>query len=145
MTTDAILSNVLVQVNPNIDGSPTPAYLTIQEVTGLSGLGETAPLLRATHFQSTSEEYIAGLADGEEFTIECNRVHESPSAQDKMVSYKGLTKRFQVTDKDLSVSPNTSVVYTFDAVILGWTLGPQLGDVSKINYTCKISGGITVT
>lgn len=139
--TDAILSNILVEFQ--LATSPI-TWETLEEVTSLGGVGETAPLVRATHFQSTSEEYIAGLADGEEFTIECNRVHTAANIQDNVVGYKGLTKTVRVTDKDTSVSPVTTVLYTMSVVVLGWTVTPQLGDVSKINFTCKISGGITV-
>ena len=140
--TDAILSNVLVEISPDGTASPT-VWHTVPEVTALSGLGETAPLVRATHFQSTSEEYISGLSDGEEFTIEANNVHQSPDVLAIVKGFKGLTKAMRITDKDTSVSPNTTRVYTFDAVQLGWTFAPALGDKGTITFTCKISGGVT--
>lgn len=142
MSTNALLTNVLIEV---LDTSTSPnAYDAVEEVTSLSGLGETTPQVRATHFQSTSEEYIGGLADGEEFNLECNRIHTGGSAQAKLVSYKGLTKSFRVTETDTSVSPNTTVIYTFDALVQGWTNNPSLGDIQKISFSGKISGGITV-
>lgn len=141
--TDAILSNILVERQ---DATTSPvSYDALEEVTDLSGVGETAPLVRATHFQSDSEEYIAGLADGDEISISCNRVHTSPSTQDQLVADKGSTITVRITDTDTSVSPNTTEVYTFQAVVLGWNITPQLGDVNKINYTLKISGGVTIS
>ena len=147
MTTNAILSNVLVKVaTQKLSALPSPeVWKTLPEVTSLSGLGESTPLVRATHFQSTSEEYIGGLADGDEFTVECNNVHASPDILKVIKGYKGLTKYVQVVDRDTAVSPNTTRTYKFDAVVMGWSYGPQLGDRGTISFTFKISGGVTET
>ncbi|WP_372810081.1 hypothetical protein [Litorivivens sp.] len=147
MTTNAILSNILVEIfTQKFASLPSPQVVkTIPEVTELSGLGESTPLVRATHFQSTSEEYIGGLADGDEFTITCNSVHQSPDILALVKSYKGLTKYMRVTEKDTSVSPNTSRIYTFDAVVMGWSLAPALADKGSVSFTFKISGGVTET
>lgn len=145
MSTDTYISNILVEIaTEKLSSLPSPkVWNTIPEVTALSGLGETAPLEDATHFQSTSREYIGGLADGDEFTVETNSVHLSPDVLALVKSYKGLTKYMRVTDKDLSVSPNTTRTYTFDAVVLGWSLAPTVGSIGKVNFTFKISGGVT--
>ena len=145
MATNAILSNVLVEIFTTPQASlPSPNVVnTIPEVTGISGLGETAPLVRATHFQSTAEEYIGGLTDGDEISLECNSVHQSPDVLKIVKGYKSLTKYMRITEKDTAVSPNTTRVYTFDAVVLGWTLSPALADAGKVNFTFKISGGVT--
>ena len=143
--TNAILSNILVEIaTTTLAGAASPiVYNTAPEVTSLSGLGETTPLVRATHFKSTSEEYIGGLADGDEFTLECNSVHQSPDVLSIIKGYKGLTKYMKITDTDSSVSPNTNRIYTFDAVVMGWSLAPQLADRGLVNFTFKISGGVT--
>lgn len=144
MTTNAILSNILVEIfTQKLASLPSPnVTYTVPEVTELSGLGETTPLVRATHFQSTSEEYIGGLADGDEFTVTCNSVHQSPDVLAIIKSYKGLTKYMRVTERNTSVSPNTVRVYTFDAVCMGWTLAPSLADKGSVSFTFKISGGV---
>ncbi len=145
MTTNAILSNVLVEINTNKFSELTSPQVwnTVPEVTSLSGLGESTPLEDVTHFQSTSREYIGGLADGDEFTLESNNVHQSPDVLALVKGYKGLTKYMRVTEKDTSVSPNTERVYTFDAVVMGWSFAPEVGGAGQINYTFKISGGVT--
>jgi len=141
MTTNAMISNLLVEVAAAVVSPQT--YDTLEEVIDFPSMGETAPLEDVTHFQSTSREYIGGLPDGDEFTIQCNRVHTASSTQTKMETYKALTKLFRVTETDTAVSPITTKVHTFSAVVLGWSYGPAVGSRATISYSCKITGGVT--
>jgi len=129
----------------NISVSPN-AYQTIEEVKSLSGLGKTNPLIDTTSFDSAAREYIAGLADGSEVTIECVRVHTASNKQDDLVSDvdSGLTSSFQLTVTNELTSPNLTVTYTFSAVCLSWTITPSFDDANMIAFTLKISGDITV-
>ena len=66
MATNAFLGGITFArkdtgVSPNV-------YRSIEEVIDLPNFGETAPLVKATHFASTAQEYIAGLADGDELS-----------------------------------------------------------------------------
>lgn len=140
MTTNAYLSNIKVELYN--DDSPE-TFSELEEVTGGVTVGETAPLVDVTHMQSTSREYISGLADGDEFSIECNATMASPSVQQRFIALKGLTKTLRVTATNTSVSPNTQRTYRFSAVFLGWGLTPAVGEADKLNFTFKISGGIT--
>ena len=144
MTTNAFKPSVTIQVNLNASTVSPQNFVTIPEGTEVS-FGETTPLLDATHYQSTSREYIGGLADGEEFSCTCNRVHSSPNYQATLIGLKGLTRTMKVTITDTSVSPNTSVIYMFDTVILGWNEAPPVGEIDKITFNFKISGGITLS
>lgn len=143
MTTNAFLGGIAF-ARQNVTTSPE-TWDALEEINDLPSIGETAPLVNVTHFGSTSMEYIAGLADGDEFTISCNRVHASPSVQDAFIAEKGLTKTYRVVHTDTSVSPNTVKTYTFSAVNLGWSLSPSIEDKNSIGYTFKLSGGITIT
>ena len=129
----------------NISGSPY-AYETIEEVKSLSGLGKTNPLIDTTSFDSTAREYIAGLADGSEISVECVRVHTASSKQDNLISdvNNKLTSGFQLILTNESTSPNLTKTYTFNAVCLSWTIAPSFDDANMISYTLKISGDITV-
>ena len=142
MSTNAYLSNILFQLV--VTGSPT-TYVEIEEVLEPPSVGETAPLVDVTHTQSTSREYIGGLADGDEFSCTCNRVISSPSGQNQLIALKGLTRTFRVTSKDTSESPNATSSYTFDAVILGWSIQPAVGEQDKIAFSFKISGGVAIS
>jgi len=126
-------------VSPNV-------YTAVEEVSSLSGLGKTNPLIDATSFDSTAREYIAGLADGQELSVECKRVHTASSVQDSVVTDvdNGTTRNFQLVITDASVSPNLTKTYTFAAVCLSWVVTPSFDDANMIAFTLKISGAITV-
>jgi len=130
----------------NISGSPE-IYEAIEEVINLSGLGTTNPLVDATSHDSAAREYIAGLGDGSELTIECNRVQTSGNNQDDLVAdvEAGTTSTFQIVLTDASVSPNTVFTYTFSAVCLSWNVTPSFDDKHVIEFAVKITGAIVVT
>jgi hypothetical protein len=140
MATNSYLSNIKVE----LVGTASPeTFSEIEEIMGGVTVGETATTIDVTHFQSTSREYIAGLADGDEFSLECNATHTSPSIQQQFIALKGQTRTLLVTATNTGVSPNTIKTYRFSAVFLGWGLAPAVGEADKLNFSFKISGGIT--
>lgn len=145
MATNAFLSRETIEINLNANGVSPLNYVTLPEGSEISGFGESTPLVDVTHYGSTSREYIGGLADGDEFSITCNRVHASPNYQETLMStLKGLTRGMRITETDASVSPNTSTIYTFDVVVLGYTINPPVGDRVQITFNFKITGGVTI-
>ncbi len=128
----------------NISVSPN-TYDTIEENAALSGIGVTNPLVDVTSHDSTAREYIAGLADGSEITLESNYIQTASSKQLDLMSDidNKLTSGFKLTMLDASVSPNTSKTFTFNAVCLSWSVAPSFDDKHMITFTLKISGGIT--
>lgn len=124
------------------NGASPEVYSTVVEVTNLGGFGKTNPLVDVTSHDSTAREYIAGLADGSEISVEGNRVHSSPSVQDALIADvdAGTTRNFKLTLTD-GVTP---VVYTFAAVCLSWMITPSFDDKNTISFSLKITGAITV-
>lgn len=143
MTTNAFLSNISIQLCLSALTVSPQVYVQIPEANDLPNFGESTPLEDVTHFGSTSREYIGGLADGDEFTLACNRVHSSPNYQDSIIGLKGLTRAMRIVETDTSVSPNTTRTYDFNVVILGWSLAPGVGSKHTINFNFKITGGVT--
>lgn len=136
-----ILSNIAVQLK---DTTVSPnTYSNLENPSGGITVGQTAPLVRVTNFQDLSERYIAGLADGVEFSVECMATHASPSVQQEFIALNKLTRTLRIVNTDTSVSPNTIRYYEFQAVFLSWSLQPELGGPDKLNFTFKISGDIT--
>ena len=139
MTTSAFVGDFTVGV-ATVD-SPA-SYDSLPEVISISGLGATNELIDATHFGSNgSREYISGLADGVEISVESNYVQNNV-IQERVISDVAAknTVNVQVTVTD--GSPNTT--FTFAAVALGWTLNPAVDDRNTITFVFKISGAITV-
>ncbi len=145
MSTNSFLSRLLIQINLNQASVSPEVFVEIPEVNDFPSFGESTPLEDVTHFQSTSREYIGGLADGDEFSMTCNRVHRSPDIQGSLIALKGLTRTLKVTERDASVSPNTTKVYRANVVILGWSLAPGVGTKQSITFNFKITGGVSIT
>jgi hypothetical protein len=124
--------------------SPTD-YDDVEEVYAISGLGKTNNLVDVTNFDSPTGtmEYIAGLADGAEITIECNRIPEASPAteqQNMIAAVDAQTNRlFQIAYQ--GVSPEET--FNFEGVPLSWTVTPSPTERNTISFTVKISGAIT--
>lgn len=121
-----------------------PNYVTLPEVTEVSGLGASVPLVDVTHFASTSKEYIGGLEDGSEISVTSNFLADN-STQDLLTGsgFNGSGKTFgmQFTTTD---GTNT-ITYTFEVVNLGYEITPAIDDKNSIAYTFKISGAIVAS
>jgi hypothetical protein len=139
MTTSAIVGGITVK-RQHTSGSPL-TYVEVPEVISISGLGVTNDLVDATHFGSAgSREYIAGLADGQEVTIECNYVANSAQQGAFMTGVEAKeTGNFQILVS--GSSPNET--YTFAAVYISYGFNPSVDDRDTITFAIKISGAIT--
>lgn len=121
-----------------------PVFNAIEEAFSISGLGQTNQLIDVTNFDSPvgTMEYIAGLADGSEITIECNRIpHESPPTiqQDMIDAVEAKANReFQIAY--VGVTPEET--FTFTAAPMSWSLTPNTTDKNTISFSIKISGDI---
>jgi len=142
MTTRANISRWKFRLG---DTSSPPDYNDVEEVYSISGLGKTNNLVDVTSFDSPTGtmEYIAGLADGTEITVECRRIpNESPpNEQQNMIAAvnAGLNRAFEIAYT--AVSPEET--FDFQGVPLSWTLVPSTTDANSIQFTVKISGEIS--
>ena len=136
--TDAFIGGLAVKRG---DGGGPEAFTVIEEVTGLGGFGSTNPLIDVTSHDSTAREYIAGLADGSELSIECNRIHTAANVQDDLIAdvIAKVTRNFQITLTDGSVNKT----YDFAGVCLSQIITPSFDDKNTIAFTVKITGAIT--
>lgn len=116
-------------------------YNPIGEVQSLSGLGVSNSQVDVTSFDSgNSMEYIAGMADGQEITVECNLVLSDTEQQGLLDDVdSGLTTGFQLEANDGA----QTLTISFSAVCLGWVINPSNTDQHTISFTLKISGAIT--
>jgi hypothetical protein len=115
-------------------------YAVVPEVNSFDGLGKTNPLVDVTSFDSTGREYIAGLADGKEITMECNYVPANvvQNALETIVN-SGTNGYLEITITD----GTTTDVFTFQMVPLEWMIGPSFEDKNTRNFVFKITGAIT--
>ena len=136
---NAFLNGVTIQRG---DGAGTEVFNLFPEVTSMSGLGKTNPLVEVTNFDSTAKEYIAGLADGTEVTLEANYLPADTQQQGLIADVDaGLNRNFEILITDGTTPKTYAVTFT----CLSWVLNPSYDDKNTISFTLKISGDIVVS
>lgn len=140
MTTQAFVGDVVVAVG---NGASPEVFTRYCEVIDLGGLGQANELVEATTFCSGgNKEYVGGLADGKEVTIQANYDPDNATQAALIAAVVAKTvKNFHViVEHD---SPTS--VFAFSGTMLSWEFVPSKSDVNKISFTFKITGGITIT
>ena len=136
----AFLSGFTIKIG---DGASSETFNTLTEAFSITGLGQTNDLVDVTNFDSAgSREFISGLADGQEFTIECNRVQGDTyqnQARTDVVNKTNRNWKITVTDG------TTSEDFDFLATMLSWGETSSPDDKAIFTVTAKISGAITIT
>lgn len=116
------------------DASPQ-VYSDIEEVISVGALGTIGEDLDVTNFDSAAgqREFIAGLSEGNEVTVECNDVNGTQ--QTAMVNATGNNRHFRAVWS--AFSPERTV--TFIASVKGYEYAPSTTEQNKINFTLKVS------
>lgn len=144
MTTNAFVGKVYLERG---DGGSPEDYTRVCQIFGIGGVGQTNALVDATTFCSEgSREYIPGLADGSEVTLNANFETASFAASQTKEMIDDVTAKatraFQIVLDD---GVNPPVYLQFNAACLSWELGPSIDNKNTINFGIKISGPITIT
>jgi predicted secreted protein len=116
-------------------------FTTLAEVVNITGPGMARELPDATHMQSPSgwREFIGGLKDAGEITVECNHLpnHATQDATTGVLSFfaSGDTKNWQVV---FPLSP--AVTWGFAAVVSAFEPDFPIDDKMMLSITLKVSG-----
>lgn len=124
--------------------TPTEGFVALKKVISFDGLGLTNPLEDDSSFDSVAaREYIAGLADGKEITVEQSYLPDN------------VQQKLLITNTDDRVNTNFEVVvdngvndistFGFTVTPLAWDMGLSWETKNVITFQLKISGGITRT
>lgn len=119
-------------------GSPVQ-YAAIGEVTSISGPSLARDAIDATHMASPGgwREFIPGLKDGGEITIEFNFVPGSQSYADLQAAFNSSDAvPFRLTFPD--GSPGTT--WTFDGIVTGLESDMPVDDKATGTMTVKLTG-----
>lgn len=137
---DAFVGDIFLE-RGNDDSPQTFTRVCI--VFGISDLGESNELVEATTFCSGgNREYIGGLADGDEITVECNYIQNDSATAAMIADVKAKAKRnFQVVAEHASPAET----FGFAAICMSWKLGPSVDGKNTITFGLKISGPVTVS
>ena len=138
--TSAFKGNFLFKI---ADGASPQVFTTLPETFSISGLGKTNELIDVTNLDSgNTREFIAGLADGEEITIEANYLpDDTEQVAARALVDNGTNRNVQV------IATNGANIETFDflATFLSWVINPAVDDKNTLTITVKISGDITLS
>jgi predicted secreted protein len=138
MTTNAEIGyGVLFKI---FDTSPSPdAYVTVGEVTSIKMPGLKRDAVDATHTESTDKyrEFIPGLKDAGEVTVEMNFV--SNSNTDKLIRTRfDADTLTQCRIQFPGASPADTI--TFNAIFTSYEADGPVDGIMKATLTMKISG-----
>jgi predicted secreted protein len=141
MTTLARIGFGTVFQIQDADASPV-AYVTVGEVTSITFPNLTRDAVEATHTESTSgfKEYIPGLKDSGEVSIEMNFVHQS--ASDTLIRAQFLRETLSPCKILFDTSPEDGV--SFNAIATGYQVQAPVADKVAATLTLKVSGPVTV-
>lgn len=128
-------------------GVSPEVYARVCQVFGMSGVGQQNELVEVTTFCSGgNKEYVGGLADGSEITLNLNfetadwaGANPIPDMIDDVKNK--ATRNFRIIADD---EVNASVEFYFAASCMSWELGPSVDGKNTINFGIKVSGDITV-
>jgi len=123
------------------DGNDPESFTTIAEVLDISEISETAALVEVTSLESPGgrREYIHGLEDGAEITIQMNFVPDDESQVGLREDKDNRVKRnFRILWPDTNT---TSAAFT--AIVIGFSVTTPIDDKVTVSVTLKITSPIT--
>lgn len=133
-------SNALIGYNTTFaigDGEASETFTAVAEVFNVTPPGYSRDAIDVTHMKSDDQfrEFIAGLMDAGEVTLELNYV---PSASDVLIAaLTGGKGNYQIT------FPN-SVTFTFAAICTAYSPSAPNDDKLSASATFKVSGKPTL-
>jgi hypothetical protein len=128
-----------------LQNNASPQVLVaLEEVFNVSRIGKTNSLVDVTNFDSPvgTREYIAGLADGDEFTVECNYYPSATNQGMAMTAVDaGATRNMRLNYTGTSPEKKWSA----SVVCLSYGVVPSATERNTISFTFKISGDVSRT
>lgn len=123
------------------DGASPQVYTEIAQVTNISGPDGSANEIDVTTLDSAAKEYLIGLADEGNVTLDV--VFDSATTATQHAALRtarnnGTTQHFQIR---LTDSPRTTL--TFDGLVSAFSLDVQTDDAIRASYTLRITGAVT--
>lgn len=123
------------------DGATPEVFTTIGGVTSFSGIDGEATEIDITSLTSTAKEYLVGLTDPGNMTLEVN--YDPDDAQQTAVRTAldaGTLKNFEITLTD-----TTPTVITFSAYVKSFSISGGVDDKMNGSISLRISGSVTFT
>lgn len=130
-----------IEVLDDTLGSPG-TFSEVEEVNNITGPDGKAKLIDTTHLRSTGKEYLQGIADFGQISLDCNFTGEPEQMFLRdMYSSQSPAKAFRIRVPD--DASNYHHVFTFNAIVTSWNLDLKTDDKAGLKVTLQVSGGVT--
>lgn len=121
--------------------------IAIGSVVGFNGPSGSAPIIDATHLQSTAKEKIMGLADEGQISLDC-QFNPSDSGQTKLRECRAARTKghWAIKHSYTSVAASTQG-YQWDGkgYCTGFAIQGAVDQVVKLTATIEITGAVSQT
>ena len=120
------------------DGAGSEVFATIAEVTSIDGPGLSMDTIEVTHMESpnAAREYIAGLKDGGEISLELNLLPDDTNQTALRTCWMNRTLRnFKVSWTD-----TTPAVWSFAGFVTSYQPSAAVDDKLSCSVTIKLTG-----
>lgn len=137
--TDAVLGiGTKLEYETTIGASPL-AFTTVPEVLDIPALAFTREFVEATNQDSPGEtrEYIGGLIDAEEITIQANYLPNNAIQQAVYDQFRSKTARvWQV--RETTASPE--IIWRGEAIVSSYSPNMPVGDKKVLEFNLRRTG-----
>ena len=119
-------------------GSPL-SYNTIAEINSFGGPGGSVSVIDVTDLSSSAKEKIAGMNDNGQLSLECNFVPgnaQHVALREAKEAGSTISVKLIFTDADLTE-------WTFNAIVVGFSVSGAVDGVVKASITLEVSGEIS--
>lgn len=125
------------------DGGGSEVFTTVAEVKSFDGPTESAPDIEVSSFDSTAEEFIAGLPANGEVQLGLNFIGPDVQQQGLRTDLRaGTLRNFKLILADHATTPTT---FSFAAIVKELGMSGQVKAAVEAKCTLKLSGPATVT
>ena len=141
MTQASLGIGTKLEYETTVGASPI-AYTVLSEVLDIPELPHTREFVEATNQDSLNQtrEYIAGLIDAEEFTVQCNYIPGDASQNAVWAMFNaGDARLWRV--REATASPEET--WTFLAIVAAYNPAFPVGDKKVLSVTLRRTGPTT--
>lgn len=118
--------------------------LSFDEVTAINRSGASVPLLDATHMQSTSQEFVAGLADQGELKVSAHLISGQDLKDLETLFQAGITQTVVVALKR-KTDHVTIAAIALQGIVNNPEFNADPSSLATMGFTLKITGTPVIT
>lgn len=121
------------------NGASPEVFTTIAEVKSIDGPGGQANEIDVTDLSSTAKEYVLGLQDEGDITLDINYL----PANTQHAAIRTLRGNGNVNNFRISFTDSPVTTWTFAARVKGFSISNAVDGITGASVTLRVTGSIT--